>query len=112
MKQAQNKIIKSEFEQMIEHQATEKEIANYYNISIDSVKRWCQSTYNQTFQETYNIYKNKGFISLRRKAFEMALNGNTTMMIFLCKNYLNMTDQIKATQEEKVIIINDITNSD
>lgn len=39
--------------------------------------------------------KEKGKLSLRRKMFETAMNGNISMMIWLSKQYLAMTEKVE-----------------
>lgn len=46
------------------------------------------------FSESYEKGRNKGKLSLRRKMFSSAVDaGNITMMIWLSKQYLGMTDK-------------------
>jgi hypothetical protein len=46
--------------------------------------------------------KEKGKISLRRKMFETAMNGNVTLMIWLSKQYLGFTDKVEQTVDANV----------
>ena len=46
-----------------------------------------------TWEEAFNYFSASGKASLRRKQFEIALNGDKTMLIFLGKNYLGQSDQ-------------------
>lgn len=55
-----------------------------------------------TWGEFFEKYSAVGRESLRRKQFEIALNGDKTMLIFLGKNYLGQSDQgARAEQPSK-----------
>ena len=46
-----------------------------------------------SFQDAFQTYSASARGSLRRKQFELAMNGDKTMLIFLGKNYLGQTDR-------------------
>lgn len=54
-----------------------------------------------TFQDAFQAYSAAARGSLRRKQFELALNGDKTMLIFLGKNYLGQTDRETVVVGEK-----------
>ena len=48
--------------------------------------------------DTHLAQKRKaGFVSLRRKQYELAMAGNATMLIFLGKQYLGQSDKREVT---------------
>ena len=84
---------------------TEPEICNVFNISEDTLNRWCKREYKTTFAETYKKFSAHGKASLRRAQFKLA-EKNAAMAIFLGKNYLGQTDKDEAeTINEPVKII-------
>ena len=53
-----------------------------------------------TWNEAFDYFSGQGKASLRRRQFELAMQGDRTMLIFLGKNYLGQSDQ-GAVQEEQ-----------
>jgi len=65
---------------------TMEEIAAMCKCSVDTLER--------RFADIIKKGKEEGKQSLRRKMFEKANEGNTTMMIWLSKQHLGMSDKI------------------
>jgi hypothetical protein len=86
-------IDRANFEKLCAMCATREEIAGFFECSHDTILRFCKNTYDLTFQEAFAIYSAKRKISLRRKQFEIAEDGNVTMCIWLGKQYLGQTDK-------------------
>ena len=93
------------FEKLCALFCTEEDIADFFECSVDTVNRWCKSTYDMTFAEIYPKKRSKGKISLRRIQFDIAKN-NATMAIFLGKNYLGQSDkqEIEQTGDREINI--------
>ena len=72
-------------------QCTEQEIADFFEVSTDTIDRWCKRTYKQIFAVVFAQKRGLGRISLRRMQMKLAEN-NSTMLIFLGKNYLGQKD--------------------
>ena len=89
-----------QFENLCKMQCTEVEIASWFECSVDTIERWCKSTYNMTFAEIYAQKREAGKISLRRCQFQMAQT-NPTMAIFLGKQYLGQTDDPRRYAREE-----------
>ena len=53
-----------------------------------------------TWEEAFDYFSSTGKASLRRAQFQAALDGNTTLLIFLGKNYLGQSDQGAKTEEQ------------
>ena len=51
-----------------------------------------------TFADIYKRLSAPGNVSLRRKQFELAMNGNVTMNIWLGKQKLGQSDKVETTQ--------------
>jgi len=74
-------------------QATLIECAAILECSEDTIERRVVEKYKITFKEYWEINSANGRASLRRAQFKAALSGNTTMMIWLGKQYLQQTDK-------------------
>lgn len=61
--------------------------------SEDTIQRAVKRAYKANFSAVFGEKRLRGFISLRRKMWQAALNGNVTLLIFLAKQYLGMADQ-------------------
>ena len=68
---------------------TQEEIASILGISARTLQR--------RYADLIEVNKNKGKASLRKKMYEKAMKGNDKLMIWLSKQYLNMTDRIHNT---------------
>ena len=97
-KQKQEKIDKDLFEKLCKLQCPKKEIAEEFNCSEDTIDNWCKNTYNCNFSVIHKKCSFKGKVELREAQFELAKT-NTTMAIWLGKQYLGQRD-IKETEEE------------
>ena len=100
-------INQEQFEKLCAICCTQKEIADFFECSIDTVNRWCKRTYKQTFADTYEKMSVTGKISLRRWQFKSAEAGNVTMQIWLGKQYLGQREQIETdNKNDNTININ------
>jgi hypothetical protein len=70
-------------------------------VSEDTVKRWCERTYELGFADSYKKFSAKGKTSLPRQQFELAKKGNATMLIWLGKQYLGQTDKPSADDSDE-----------
>ena len=80
-------------------QCTLEEIASFFDVSADTIERRIKEEYGITFAEHYAKKAKIGRISLRRKQYQVAVDGNTTMLIFLGKQYLNQSDKQEIQQQ-------------
>lgn len=83
---------------------TKKEICSIMGISdhrtLDSrIKESFPET--PTWEEAFDLFSGHGRASLRRKQFELAMNGDKTMLIFLGKNYLAQSDNGLRDEQPK-----------
>lgn len=85
-------INKDEFEKLCGIQCTISEIAAWFSCSHDTIERFCKKTYSMTFECIFEQKRGKGLVSLRRTQFSEALKGNTTLLIWLGKQYLGQSD--------------------
>lgn len=85
-----------QFKGLCNIQCTLAEIADWFKCSEDTIENWCKREMKMTFSEAYKRYSVGGKVSLRRWQFKMAEH-NTTMSIWLGKQYLGQTDKQEAT---------------
>lgn len=72
---------------------THEEIASVVGCSTDTLVR--------RFLDVIEEGRSQGKSSLRRKQWEMAINGNVTMLVWLGKQYLGQTDKQALTNESE-----------
>jgi len=85
------------FESLCQIQCTEAEIAGALKVSPDTILRWCKEIYNETFAEAFKKLSADGKSSLRRAQWKAALNGNSTMLIWMGKQVLGQVDKNEVT---------------
>jgi hypothetical protein len=69
------------------------EIARWFNVD--------QNTINKRFKEDIELARGETKAKLRRKMLEEAMNGNTTMLIWLSKNMLGFSDNGPVENDDK-----------
>ncbi len=74
-------------------QATHEEIASLLSCSVDTLNRAARREHSMGFAEYYRQKALGGRASLRRAQFATALKGNTAMLIWLGKQYLEQREQ-------------------
>ena len=94
MARPKKEINKEMFEQMCGIQCTKDEICSIFNIDEKTLTRWCKDVYNMGFSDIYKKKSQIGLMSLRRIQFKLA-EKNTTMAIWLGKQYLGQKDVIE-----------------
>lgn len=79
-------------ERMCELQMTQEHIAYVLGISIDTLDLRIKEHYGTNFTELFTKKREVGKMALREKMFEVAMSGNTTMLIWLSKQWLDMKE--------------------
>lgn len=87
-------IDRSEFEGCCKILCTKDEICDIFGITEKTLTAWCEREYGMGFSDIYKKLSAGGRKSLRRYQFELAEN-NATMAIWLGKNLLGQTDEVK-----------------
>lgn len=100
-------IDKKQFEQLCGLQCTKEEVADFFECSEDTIDRWCQRTYGESFAVVFRRKRGNGKISLRRKQWRLA-DKSAAMAIFLGKNYLGQTDNVVVENPGQVSAIEQI----
>ena len=90
-KQAREKIDKRQFEQLCGIQCTEEEIMAVFDVSKDTLIRWCKDTYGTDFATIFKEKRRYGCASLRRNQWRLA-EENVAMSIWLGKQNLGQTE--------------------
>ena len=91
IKQAQARINKRQFETLCGMQCTEEEICSVFDVSEDTLLRWCKNTYEMDFAEVFEKKRAYGAASLRRIQWGMA-EESVAMAIWLGKQYLGQRE--------------------
>jgi hypothetical protein len=93
------KIIDQEqFEALCEIQCTQVEICSVLKVTEKTLNKWVDETYGDSFSNVFKTKSGTGKMSLRRLQFESARKGNTTMLIWLGKQYLGQSDKSEVTE--------------
>lgn len=106
MARPRKEIDAEQFEKLCAIQCTLKEIAAWFGCSEDTIERWCLREYKDendkpmSFAEAYKNFSADGKISLRRWQFKLA-ERNTSMAIWLGKQWLGQRDNIDMSVESK-----------
>lgn len=98
IKQKQATINKILFENLCGIQCTKEEICSVLDVSEKTLNSWCNDIYGENFSLVFNKKRENGKSSLRRTQWKLA-EKNTTMAIWLGKQYLNQTDKLEQTNE-------------
>lgn len=67
------------------------------NVEIASILGCHPDTLRDNYSTELNKGRQHGRMTLRRKQWESAMGGNTTMLIWLGKQYLAQTDRVEST---------------
>ena len=97
-------INQSEFEGCCRVLCTEREICDIFGVCEDTLNVWCKRTYGNTFSDTYKKLSSGGKKSLRRYQFELA-EKNATMAIWLGKQWLGQTDEVKVDNSNNELLV-------
>lgn len=76
---------------------TQKEMAGIMHVDEATLNRLIKVRYKMSFSEFYERYSANGNMSLRRAQFKSAESGNTSMQIWLGKQWLGQRDQQEVT---------------
>lgn len=84
-----------DFESLARMQCTLGEICGFFKCSLETLQNRLRNHYDRNDYSTiYNDLRAEGMSSLRRAMFEQALKGDSQMMRWLSRQYLNMSDKV------------------
>ena len=96
------KVISGEqFEALCKIQCTEEEICSVLDVDEVTLNKWCKETYGVSFSQIFKIKKLGGKASLRRMQWKLA-EKNSTMSIWLGKQYLGQSDKVELGANENI----------
>lgn len=91
---------------------TGEEIASVLKISYNTLARAVKDEFDMTFED-YFIQKSAfGKMSLRRRQFSAAMEGDRSMMIWLGKNWLGQRDSVDVTTGGQQITLQIVSPSE
>jgi len=94
-----------QFDKLCHIQCTAREIAAWFDTSVDTIERRVKAEHGVKFAEYYAEKKKKGLISLRRLQYQAAEKGSNAMLIWLGKQYLGQKDKTETEISGEVITI-------
>lgn len=90
-----------EFEKLCRVQSTIEEIACWFDMDVDTVNRCVVEEYGATFSVVFRRYRGHGKVSLRRRQFQKALEGDSRMLKFLGANWLGQRERIEHLSQDE-----------
>lgn len=81
---------------------TGEEMAAILDIDYDTLQRACKRDHGIKFADWIAKKSASGKMSLRRKQYTTAMDGNVTMLIWLGKNWLNQKDKQEEDKADEV----------
>ena len=90
-------------EKLASIQCTQEEIANFLNLSVRTLQR------DEEFCRLYKKGQDNGKMSLRRYQFKLA-EKNTSMAIFLGKQYLGQRDVVETDNTKEMNKVEELLN--
>jgi len=98
------KIDWEQFDKLCYIQCTVREIAAWFDCSVDTIENRCWAEQGMKFSDYYAEKKEKGLISLRRLQYQAAEKANVVMLIWLGKQYLGQKDRQETEHTTSVPI--------
>jgi len=100
------------FEELCNIQCTKDEICSVLHCDEKTLTKYCKEQYDKGFSDIYKKLSENGTSSLRRLQWTSAKTGNTTMQIWLGKQYLGQRDNkdIQLKDLRPIEILNDLPN--
>lgn len=83
----------NEFDKLASYHCTQKEIADFFEISVDTLERACLRDQEVHLADFWEQKKGSGRSRLKRIQWSLAEQGSTAMAIFLGKHLLGQSDQ-------------------
>ena len=82
---------------MVRIHCTQTEICSILGMSDTTLNRRLQERGYENFLDLYKRHNDEGRMSLRRMQWQAAENGNSTMLVWLGKQYLGQKDKQEQT---------------
>lgn len=91
----------NELDKLCHIQCTAEEIAAWFECTVETIEARIRENFGIGFLEYYAEKRGIGKISLRRRQFQKAMDGCSTMLIWTGKQYLNQKDKQEIEQDIK-----------
>lgn len=91
---AQESIDKDELENLMKFSPTCREVADWFNVSENSIVRFIKNNFNLSFEELRNKSFVKTRMAIKRAQISKALKGDNVMLIWCGKQYLGQSDKV------------------
>lgn len=95
MGRPKKEISQKRFEVLCACQATLVDICDELEVTDKTLNNWCKEVYGKTFSEVFKQKRKLGLNSLRGRMYKAAMDGDRSVMIFLAKNWLGMSDKVE-----------------
>lgn len=82
---------------LVRIQCTQTEICSILGMSDTTLNRRLKERKYENFEDFYKKHNDEGRMSLRRMQWSAAENGNSTMLVWLGKQYLGQSDKQEQT---------------
>ena len=89
-----------EFDKLCMLQCGLTSISLWFGCSEDTIERAVKREKKKKFAEYWAEKAERGRSMLRQKQFEVAMRGNTALLIFLGKNWLGQTDKVEVREDD------------
>lgn len=92
----QDRINWEEFDKLVSYQCTQKEIADFFGMSVRTLDHVCQRDRGEKLADVWDKKKGSGRVKVRKLQYEIASSdhpGAATMAIYLGKAILNQSDK-------------------
>ena len=91
---------------LLQFKTTKKFCADYMGVSERTIDNKLKKDHKMTFTEYHALKLDRTAYKLQQKAIDMALSGNTAMMIFSLKNLAGWSDNAaELNSEDKPLIV-------
>jgi hypothetical protein len=81
--------------ELLEKQCSGLQIAAHLGLDEDTLYNRCKSDKQHTWSDYASKMKSSGHVILREKQWDLAMQGDKTMLIFLGKQYLDQSEKQK-----------------
>lgn len=92
---------RQEFEKLCRYQSTIEEIACWFDMDVDTVNQRVAEEYGTTFSVVFRRYRGHGKVSLRRRQFQKAMEGDSRMLKYLGANWLGQRERVEYLNAEE-----------
>ena len=100
MARPQKQIDWDQVEKMCAIHCTGEEQAAVLGVDYDTLNAACKREQGLGFSDYFKQKASNGKMCLRRKQYTAAMDGNTTMLVWLGKNWLGQTDQVEPEAQD------------